>query len=191
MKESTSSRAVTRASHSHLPGSAKAIKTTATSGRKCLELLNKRDPLGSLLKTLLVTSRWGSTRCYLTWKTKATPQGRLLFQLLPSTPIIDEIESGLLPTPTAVSYGSNQGGAAGRTGKVRHSLASMARNNLWPTPRSAMTGAATSGRLNDKERNLEKAVAQTGDRGHLNPQWIEWLMGYPEGWTELNHSETP
>jgi hypothetical protein len=22
--------------------------------------------------------------------------------------------------------------------------------------------------------------------GKLNPVWTEWLMGYPEGWTDLN-----
>jgi site-specific DNA-cytosine methylase len=22
--------------------------------------------------------------------------------------------------------------------------------------------------------------------GSLNPQWVEWLMGFPEGWTDLN-----
>ena len=22
-------------------------------------------------------------------------------------------------------------------------------------------------------------------RGKLNPNWVEWLMGYPEGWTDL------
>jgi hypothetical protein len=27
--------------------------------------------------------------------------------------------------------------------------------------------------------------------GQLNPQWVEWLMGYPIGWTELNASVTP
>src|SRR5690606_41850587 len=36
----------------------------------------------------------------------------------------------LLPTPSASSYGSNQGGAAGRTGKIRPSLETMARKNL-------------------------------------------------------------
>jgi hypothetical protein len=23
--------------------------------------------------------------------------------------------------------------------------------------------------------------------GSLNPTWVEWLMGYPKGWTDLNH----
>lgn len=40
-----------------------------------------------------------------------------------------------LPTPSAVNYGSNQGGAAGRTGPVRHSLDSLARLELLPTTR--------------------------------------------------------
>lgn len=26
-----------------------------------------------------------------------------------------------------------------------------------------------------------------GITGRVNPEWIEWLMGYPIGWTELNH----
>jgi hypothetical protein len=27
--------------------------------------------------------------------------------------------------------------------------------------------------------------------GSLNPQWVEWLMGYPAGWTDLEPSEMP
>ena len=27
--------------------------------------------------------------------------------------------------------------------------------------------------------------------GSLNPQWVEWLMGYPVGWTDLQDSATP
>jgi len=43
----------------------------------------------------------------------------------------------LLPTPTAQSYGSNQGGSAGRVGPVRHSLESLASAGLLlPTPRA-------------------------------------------------------
>jgi hypothetical protein len=39
-----------------------------------------------------------------------------------------------LPTPSATPYGSNQGGAAGRTGPVRPSLETMAQRQMWPTP---------------------------------------------------------
>lgn len=27
--------------------------------------------------------------------------------------------------------------------------------------------------------------------GQLNPTWVEWLMGFPPGWTDLNASGTP
>jgi hypothetical protein len=27
--------------------------------------------------------------------------------------------------------------------------------------------------------------------GQLNPMWVEWLMGFPVGWTDLQDSETP
>ena len=33
-------------------------------------------------------------------------------------------------------------------------------------------------------------VTPRGRIGLMNPEWIEWLMGYPIGWTELNASET-
>ena len=51
-------------------------------------------------KCLWSPSQWASTKCYLTWKPKATPQGRLLFQLAPSMRPTEETESGLLPSST-------------------------------------------------------------------------------------------
>ena len=26
--------------------------------------------------------------------------------------------------------------------------------------------------------------------GQLNPEWVEWLMGFPAGWTDLGDSAT-
>jgi hypothetical protein len=31
---------------------------------------------------------------------------------------------------------------------------------------------------------LRGVVKENGNSGHLNPQWVEWLMGYPVGYTE-------
>lgn len=33
-------------------------------------------------------------------------------------------------------------------------------------------------------------VTPLGRLGPMNPEWVEWLMGYPIGWTELDASET-
>lgn len=42
-----------------------------------------------------------------------------------SEPITGETDFGFWPTPTASNYGSNRGGAAGRTGKFRRSISSL------------------------------------------------------------------
>ena len=34
-------------------------------------------------------------------------------------------------------------------------------------------------------------VAPWGRIGPMNPAWVEWLMGFPTGWTDLSASETP
>jgi hypothetical protein len=41
--------------------------------------------------------------------------------------------------------------------------------------------------------NLEEVIAGNcnGATGQLNPAWVEWLMGYPIGWTDLKDSEMP
>ena len=61
----------------------------------------------------------------------------------------------------------------------------------WPTPRAAMHESRNHtvwARPLDKPQNLENRVAQI-DRsaigGKLNPTWVEWLMGFPTGWTDL------
>lgn len=93
-------------------------------------------------------------------------------QVLWSTPKASELDRGvceaeanrrspalqtqvLFPTPTATEYGSNQGGAAGRLGEKRLSLQGVVSNS-------------------------------TGNvRARLNPDWVEQLMGFPVGWTNI------
>lgn len=33
-------------------------------------------------------------------------------------------------------------------------------------------------------------ISAAGNGGQLNPDWVEWLMGWPIGWTDLNPLET-
>lgn len=83
------------ASRSALPGSEEARRMTVTSGLKCLELYRNSGLLGLLVRMLLESSLWRSTRCWLTWKTKVTPSKRLLFRLVPSTPRTGETDARL------------------------------------------------------------------------------------------------
>ena len=42
-----------------------------------------------------------------------------------------------------------------------------------------------------KPSRLEDEIALTDHSGgYLNPEWIEWLMGFPLRWTDLEDSET-
>jgi hypothetical protein len=58
---------------------------------------------------------------------------------------------------------------------------------LWPTPVSRMWKDSAS--PSEYKRNEVPLAAQVG--GSLNPTWVEWLMGFPLGWTALKPSETP
>lgn len=143
-------------SHSPKPGNSEARKMTVTSGLKCLESYTNSGPLGCLVKMCLESSIWHSTRCFLTWKKKVTPQKRSLFQLAVSMPRTEETESVLWPTLLASSYGS--------TG-ARKMLRRMKERGL----------------ITDEEyRGLS-----SGNCGKINPEFAEWLMGYEQQFTKL------
>ena len=57
-------------------------------------------------------------------------------------------------------------------------------------------GSANYQRLNEMEEAgvisaEERRSMAAGNGGQLNPTWVEWLMGFPLGWTDLSASETP
>jgi len=68
----------------------------------------------------------------------------------------------------------------------------------WPTPKAnkvhpMITEKNREKLANRNKSNLEEVVAgRVGNAtGQLNPTWVEWLMGFPTGWTDLKDSETP
>lgn len=55
----------------------------------------------------------------------------------------------------------------------------------WPTPtRSDGTGGPGTSPARRGGKNLRTAVAELEGNGRLNPEWVEWLMGVPCGWTD-------
>jgi hypothetical protein len=146
---------------------------------------------------------------------KATPARRSLFQLAPWTPSTDETASGLWPTVRA-----SDGERGGRGDLIQACRGNENKHfKLWPTPTvddsnnvSRQSGqfqsltasvkgsremfptptrqdASNNGGTAQMERNALPLNAVIG--GSLNPTWVEWLMGYPLGWTDLKDSETP
>jgi hypothetical protein len=59
---------------------------------------------------------------------------------------------------------------------------------MWPTPRASevANGKNIQGGLG--LTSTIQAMEQT--TGKLNPLWVEWLMGFPIGWTDLEGSAT-
>ena len=94
------------------------------------------------------------------------------------------------PTPTK-SDGGGGPGCSGRDGgeNLRTAVQSFPtpRANDWKGGLPANTKskrAECDFYLPDKVNKLEQTS------GQLNPTWVEWLMGFPEGWTDLERSET-
>ena len=102
------------------------------------------------------------------------------------------------PTPDAAA-GTGYNQTDSPNAKKRPLLGAAVK--MWPTPNSRDWKNATAAEWEDKKntRNLNRKMASDfkGSQvkeerlGQLNPMWVEWLMGYPSGWTDLEHSETP
>lgn len=75
----------------------------------------------------------------------------------------------LMPTPTA----SDASGAGSR-----NTVTSSAKPGVSLT--DAVRGDGGQGRISRNSRPLRESVA-----GHLNPEWVTWLMGFPPGWLEV------
>ena len=54
-------------------------------------------------------------------------------------------------------------------------------NHIWPTPTAHMAKECNS--PSEANRNQPSLSSMVG--GKLNPTWVEWLMGWPIGWTDL------
>lgn len=116
------------------------------------------------------------------------------------------------------TFASNQGERGGLSNLREHVLART--KGLWPTPRAneykdTLQSVPPSRKKDPGKCNLTQAVAmeklfttpcaadaqvshggnnhrslRTDVAGQLNPTWVEWLMEFPLGWTDLNASGT-
>jgi len=140
---------VAHASRSVSQGKAKVKPTKGISGRSSSHSSVPDGPLSSWESKLrLRLEKIGSTECNLTWKVSATPAGRLLSRLVPSTRPTEEIASGLWPTPTLPNGGRSiacadewRGNTPYHKGKkLQVDLSQTVRMvegvSFWPTPRA-------------------------------------------------------
>ena len=204
-QESLFSQVDFHANHSQSQANNEARMTTVISGQKCCALYKKQSPLGSLVRMLLGSSTWHSTRCVLTWKVKVTKSNRSLFQLAPLTRHTEETGFGLWATPNSMDSlpprqaedcSTNQKNREGRSrsGNLREQVVHP---QMWPTPTAGLEKHSTEkayweNRMNKgRQMDIQMAVYLKEQSGSLNPAWVEWLMGYPIGHTDLKDWVTP
>ena len=156
-------------------------ESEAECGEKWRASFTKYDPdmrlwkthqcslLGGLEPYSETWPQWGLMRDGECW------EQRMLEQTIRGT------ESGLLlPTPDTVNrdnkkvlFDKNAPSQSGR------SLATYARTFPTPTSHNSKECASPS----EYNRNTPTLATHAG--GSLNPTWVEWLMGWPLGWTDL------
>lgn len=148
----------------------------------------------------VILPRWGMTR------------NGSVYQHQTAERPISETVSGLLPTPLASNTKANHMRSNGRPPRSywptptvcgnynRKGVSKTSGDGLatavrtWPTPVATMSKGSSpasltrkSGRDRSNDR-LDHAV-MAAEGGQLNPTWVEWLMGWPLGWTDLKPLE--
>jgi len=200
-----SSLRASRASHSVSLVSESTNPTNGISGHRSHESLANASQLSFSWRTSLFERLSSHGETFEDWAS----QLRRPLRVPPPSWVRDILgaASSFLPTATQ-GYGSNCGGAAGRVGKVRPSL-----DRLLPTlsARDWKSGAASEAThmrnarpFNEvmrrallptlRNRTGGKANTHRGQRnattddllgGFVNPNWKDWFMGFPIGWTAI------
>lgn len=95
-------------------------------GQRCLDAFQKCNHVGLWAKTfsdlLIGQGDWYSRKSNLIWKLKGTKFNRIFFQLYPKTLRTEEIESGLLLTPTVTDIGHRSDDAKQKRKEYRESI---------------------------------------------------------------------
>ena len=86
------------------------------------------------------------------------------------------------PTPRASD--GNSPGIHGTGGQDLRTVIAMM-EGLYPTPTAQDAKNSTLPPSQKGRDSIPGMLLTEGVTGKLNPQWVEWLMGYPIGWTEL------
>lgn len=168
--------------------------------RRAIQQLNRKGPAPSMEDgwfARLVGDRWVTNQRDLfsdlgwvewseTWPKAGIVSNGIACRRAPLMPRISEIGSSFLPTPTDASKGGGSSRSGNRINEIP-ALQGMSRKGMWPTPsaRDWKSGKASEKTLSKNARPLNECVENTPSGGQLNPTWVEALMGFPCGWTDI------
>ena len=154
-------------------------------GEKWRGLLAKYSPDTHSLKTAQLSLLEDLTGCCVTlprW-------GLMLDGELYQQPMLElhtgESESGYWPTPTCDS-------ATDRSSRyAQGGMPLTMAVKMWPTPQASDNRDRGNASTPAIQRRIEKgkqvmlSMCVSSENGRLNPDWVEWLMGWPIGHTDL------
>ena len=171
---------------SHTLESVEECKAAARAyGATTPELLARFDHSSLSWKTSQLCLIEGLATFSEIWPRSGMMRSGIAYQLRPLVPLINGIGCGLWPTPNA---GAGRGGPDFAHRKRVKSISLQTAVQIWPTP------AARDYRYPNKKPYSERGGGKQGEQlpnavgGPLNPTWVEWLMGFPLGWTDLKRS---
>ena len=165
--------------------SKKVKGTTVISGLKCSELSENLARVGSSVRTYLESCVLPLPTLSRTWSVKAITSQCLILKLRLSalrTEGEGSSSSALWKTPdahadrgavSAEKYVERAEKGLPLTLNYQVAYGTPDPSKLWPTPAARDCKGANS------MEHLET------EGGQLNPDWVEWLMGFPVGWTSL------
>lgn len=192
-------------------------KTSATPGREPESTGREADSgassLGSFAYFDPASSSWKTCqRCLVadsdefseTWPRAGLMRNGVVFRRQASGPIIDATDSLWWPTPRITMWhGGDILAQINGTPSAMNRFPSGA-VKLWPTMTTNDCKPACRREIVDARTPRTKASSNTARSrlrgsateidelgGSLNPQWVEWLMGFPPEWTALDASATP
>ena len=183
-------------------------KTPDICGHTYEDTLNQLDLFGVSLKTSKDTSALDSEKSLATWKKMVIDQRGEYSQRVKLALRINESASTSWPTATVfdVTGGSYPTELVNGQWRSKHSkdpnspwygaklkdAVETADKMNWPTPRASEykdcgpVGSKSHLHMKKKRYLCAEAKEKSMPCGHLNPDWVEWLMGVPTGWTELD-----
>ena len=158
-----------------------------TCGLTLGDTLNQLDLFNASLKTSRDISVLDSEKSLATWKASVTKQRGEYSQRVKLALLTRENESTSWRTPT-VAEATNQDFSSQI---YLQNQVKQRESTSWPTPRASEykdcgpVGSKSHTHMLNKKYLCARAKEKTMPLGMLNPDWVEWLMGVPTGWTEL------
>lgn len=182
LSELTSLPAASPVSRSVLPENSRPKTTNAGYGPNLPAPFAHYHRVSSSWKTFQACLFGDLETFSATWPRSGMMRNGMCYRQPPLVRRISETASCWLPTPTATDKGGGRvNKSLSKGAKPRPTLSLMARKGLWPTP-TTRDNRPTSKASQDRYSAGPTLGQVIG--GKLNPMWVEWLMGFPPGWTE-------